>query len=297
MGIGYASGSPIGSAVPGRSKAPREDGTLVLMAGGARRRIMGVLFLGSGVWAAVAAIRGNPVLGALAAFVLVELGLVQIRVATVAGGVIADEDATSRVTPLLAEVSGRARCPAPRVVLRNDSVRVAGVRGSPKKPVLVLSRPYLDCVDDAALTALLAHEVAHIVRGDISAARWRALGGVLCGYALAILVAVAGGANSPPVYLAAFFVGTFAASALLSLANRFRETRADREGAELAMDPLALARALMAADAFTKEIRARLFGRSPWRWLLAPVSWTMPTHPPMPQRVLALQAQATGRDG
>lgn len=56
----------------------------------------------------------------------------------------------------------------------------------------------------------------------------------------------------------------------------------------LAGDPPALASALGVAHDFSEEARTRIYGRRPWRWLLSPLSWRMPTHPPMDKRIARL---------
>jgi Zn-dependent protease with chaperone function len=53
-----------------------------------------------------------------------------------------------------------------------------------------------------------------------------------------------------------------------------------------------MARALARAHALSDETRLRLFGRSPWRWLLSPLSWRMPTHPPIAKRIARLKSMA-----
>jgi Zn-dependent protease with chaperone function len=77
-------------------------------------------------------------------------------------------------------------------------------------------------------------------------------------------------------------------SLLLSPLNRRLEVRADVEGAALGGDAQAVAEALIVAYSISDETRDRLYGRPPWRWLLAPLSWRMPTHPPLDVRIARL---------
>ena len=248
-----------------------------------------------GIWAAALTIHGAPVLGPIAALVLFELALASYRAASITGGVIFDEAIAARVAPLLANLCGRAGCPVPGVALRDDAVRVAGVRRFRNRTTVVLSRAFVDEVSDPELEAILAHEVVHIARGDLGAARRRALFCVFVGTAAGLGSAFGVqrlGFGGFPIYFAAFVLATIVSNVATAPLNRPKEARADLEGARLACDPASLARALATADAMSKETRARLYGALPWRWLLYPLSWRMPTHPRMSKRIARLEELA-----
>jgi Zn-dependent protease with chaperone function len=155
--------------------------------------------------------------------------------------------------------------------------------------VLVLSGPYVDRVDDRQLRGVLAHEVVHIVRDDLKRVRARIWVSLIIaatgGIALGVL---AGGGLALPVYGAAGLVAVMVANVGLSTFNRRLERRADLEGALLCNDTAALAGALGVAQAFSDEARRRIYGPRPWRWILSPLSWRMPTHPPMSDRIRRL---------
>ena len=155
--------------------------------------------------------------------------------------------------------------------------------------VLVLSGPYVDRVDDRQLRGVLAHEVVHIARDDLNRVRARIWVSLITaatgGIALGVL---AGGGLALPVYGAAGLVAVMVANVGLSTFNRRLERRADLEGALLCNDPAALAGALGVAQAFSDEARRRIYGPRPWRWILSPLSWRMPTHPPMSDRIRRL---------
>lgn len=258
---------------------------------GALRRHFNALFLlGYGAWGLVDAFHGQPILGSLAALVLFELSLANYRVATFTGRIISDPDAAARVTPILVELCRRAGAELPRLVLRDDCLRAAAVRRRKGKVLLILSRPYLERIGDPELRALLAHEVIHIARRDLRPARARALASALGGGVLVMIIVVlfAHQWKDVPIWTAAGFVGTLGSSAALSPLNRAIELRADAEGAALARDPHALIRALHTADAMSRHTRHQIYGRPPWRWLLSPLSWRLPTHPPMATRIARL---------
>lgn len=274
------------------------------------------LFAVYGLWAVGIAAAGHVVLGALAAFVLLELSLAAVRISDITGRVVTDERVAARMAPILDDLCRRAGCAAPRVVLRDDVTRAAavrrrrrrgtrprtmaaratttGARDREQKVDLLLSRPFVDKVDDARLRALVAHELVHVVRHDLRFARRRGLVASIGGITLAVAagIALADGFNDIPVSLAAAIVGSLAVNVLLSPLNRRREVRADVEGARLSGDPGALADALLVAHAQSNETRDRLFGHPPWRWILSPLSWRMPTHPRMATRIARLRSLA-----
>jgi heat shock protein HtpX len=201
-----------------------------------------------------------------------------------------------RIAPVLEDLCTRADCSTPKVVIRDDAVRAACVRKSRGRLLLVLSGSYLDRVDDRELRAVLAHEVVHIARDDLHWVKvrlWVCL--VFAGAASVAVVALAGGDVAPPVYGAAGILALMVANVGLSTFHRRLERRADLEGASLCGDPIALASALGIAKAFSDEARRRLFGPRPWRWILSPLSWRMPTHPPMSDRIRQLRELAAIR--
>jgi Zn-dependent protease with chaperone function len=257
-------------------------------------RIRALLFLGLGLWAAVLSARGEPVLGPIAAVILLEFSFIIFRSSMMVGGVVSDDALAVRVGPVVTELCDRAKCVAPRIMLRDDLVRVAGVMRVKGRITILLSRPFAERVSDQELTALLAHEVIHIARGDLKAANGRAIVGVFggCGLAAASVFAIKiSVAAAYPILIAAFFVGPIITNTVLSPLSRSREERADLEGAQLSGDPRALARALVAADALSQEMRGRLYGRPPWSWILLPVtSWRRLTHPPLAKRIASLEA-------
>ncbi|HET9093408.1 MAG TPA: M48 family metalloprotease, partial [Acidimicrobiales bacterium] len=93
-----------------------------------------------------------------------------------------------------------------------------------------------------------------------------------------------------PVQMAAASLALILLGALLSPLNRPCEWRADREGAALCGEPVAMAAALASADQFIRQARRRL--PPPWRWLVFPLSWRLPSHPSMRRRVARLEELA-----
>ncbi|HEX4863974.1 MAG TPA: M48 family metallopeptidase [Acidimicrobiales bacterium] len=202
-----------------------------------------------------------------------------------------------RIVPPLSELCTRAGCPVPRVVLRDDVVRAAAVRQRKGHLQLVLSRQFVDRVDNRQLRAIMAHEIAHITMHDLRWSKARAGVSMTVGTAagVAALALSSGNGIVFPVYLAGFIISSMLIQVVLAFPNRRLERRADLEGARIAEDPAGLASALAVAHSFTEEARNRIYGPLPWRWLLSPLSWTLPTHPPMAQRIATLESIAPVR--
>ena len=258
-----------------------------------RVRLNLLLFLGYAGWSLVAALHGQRLLGALAVLVWLEFALATFRIGTQTGQVVQDPTTADRVIPILLPLCAAVGCQPPRLVLRDDRLRAAAVRRRKKSDLLILSRPFLQRVDDDELRAILAHEVVHLAHNDLRRARGRSIAALAGG---AVLGGVSGGYSSGlidiPIWTAAGLIGFLLTLALLSFRNRTLELRADAEGAALAGDPAAMARALAKAHTLSQETRAALYGSPPWRWLISPLSWRLPTHPSMARRI-ALLTQAS----
>jgi heat shock protein HtpX len=255
-----------------------------------------VYFLALGAWAVIGSWHQHRVLGFVAGFVYLELTLAVFRSSRLVGGVLYNDELAGRIAPLLEDLCTKAVCLTPKVVIRDDAMRAACVRRSRGRLLLVLSGSYLDRVDDRELRAVLAHEVVHIARDDLHWVKVRIWGSlVFAGAGCVAVLALFGGGVTLPVYGATAILTLMVANVGLSTFNRRLERRADMEGASLCDDPIALASALRIAKAFSDEARQRLFGPRPWRWILSPVSWRMPTHPPMSDRIHRLRELAAIR--
>lgn len=256
-------------------------------------RLRAAILLFAACWCLAAAAAGRPLEGGLAALFWLELFGVTVCMLRVTGGVSTDPAVIARVTPALQELCARAGCPVPRVMLRDDALRAAGVRPARPRPLLILSVPYLARIGEAELRGLLAHEMSHVAAGDLARLRLRRTAAVAIG---TLAGAAWGGLSKDPLTGPLLLAGLTAAVMLIAAAtaplNRPRERRADEQGARLCGDPLALAAALRVAVAMSKETRARAFRPAAVRVLLAPVTLRRRTHPPLAERVARLEAMA-----
>ena len=236
----------------------------------------------------------EPAYGTVSALVLFEMALMTFRASQLAGQVIVDKEVSERLEPMLIDLCARAGCVPPRVVLREDSLRGAALLLRKGQVDLLLSRRLVATLSDAQLRAIVAHELIHFVRNDLRHVKARSLGAFLGGMAVGAVAWLAVGyeLKNLPIFVAGIFVGLFLILTLLSPLNRRCEFRADVEGAALTGDAGAAAESLVIVYAQANESRKRLYGRSPWRWLLAPMAWRMPTHPSLEDRIARLRQLA-----
>jgi Zn-dependent protease with chaperone function len=262
-----------------------------------RRRVSAALFVVMAGWSGILAAYGQPILGPIAAVVWLELAVASYRIAGVTGSVTEDQVLALRIAPLLTDMCARLGCALPWVSVRDDNLRVAGIRLLRKQPVLILSRSLAIRLSDAELRGIMAHEVAHLASGDLESARRRGLWASVLALGVALSLVVFGadfyGLIAPPVWGALWVVLSLVFTTALAPLNRPRETRADAVAAAICADSSVVASALPRAVALTKECHQAVYGRAPLRWLLLPVSWRLPSHPTIEQRTARLGSMPT----
>jgi Zn-dependent protease with chaperone function len=262
-----------------------------------QRRLSALLFLSMACWSAILTAYEQPVLGPIAAAVWLELAIASFRIAGATGGVTEDMALAVRIAPLLTEVCARLRCAVPGVALRDDNLRIAGIRPLHRQTVLTLSRSLTLRLSDAELRGILAHEIAHLACGDLESTRrnrlWAAVLALAVALSVIVLVPDFLAAVAPPVWAAMWVVASLAVTTALAPSNRHRETRADAIAASVCADPAVVASALEQTAALTAERQRAVFGAAPFSWLLWPVSWRSPSHPTIAQRTARLRGMTT----
>lgn len=252
------------------------------------------IYLVFGVWSLGLAFNGQPVLGAVCAFLWLEFGILSLRLAALAGGPVADPELAARVGAAVAEVRARAGCALPRISLRNDTRRVAAVVLRGKRPLLILSRDFGTSLTDQELRGIVAHELAHVALGDLAIARVvglvTAIGVPAILFTGAALIGHQDVLGQPPLLGGLWSITAFAFAFAAAPWGRRRELRADAYAAGLTGNPNALVTALTKGREAAEQARRRIFGRPLLRWALLPVAWRLPTHPTLAQRTAHLQA-------
>jgi Zn-dependent protease with chaperone function len=210
------------------------------------------------------------------------------------GPAIDDENVRSRISPPLEELCAAAGCATPRVSVRR-SVYPAAIFRQKAHATLWLSPDFLDVTDDAALRAIIAHEIIHLRRNDVAATK------KLDGKIFFTLYVVWIGlflhfTNDRWLVLVAFFAFLLPVARVTAFMTgywrRDRETRADLEGAELANDTQAMIRGLRDVHSLLPGIRRRVYGPEALRWMLFPYSFRSTIHPPLEERVAILEAMS-----
>lgn len=246
------------------------------------------------IWAAIVGVGERSVPSLIAAVLLTQLGVLTLRSVVATPDVAVDPELTRRVVGPLHHLCVRAGCRPPSVAVHPGRQRSAYVMAQHGRVWLSIAAPYVAAVDDRALRATLAHEVIHVRLGHPQRARaqMQVIGIVSCAAAMIAgwALAAMGGIVYLPVVIAAVAVAQRVALVFVGLSRRSWEVAADREGALLTGDPAASARALCSAYELLLQGRAELLGPPPLRWFLAPVSWRLPTHPPLSKRLELLRA-------
>ena len=187
-------------------------------------------------------------LPALAAAAAAYLSLTALLLRGYRAREVRDRDAP-HLLAMVRELAARAGLPVPRVYLLDEPAANAFVVGrDARRACLLLTTGILRLLDERELRAVLAHEFAHILRGDmLPASLAAALGGLLAAASQVGCAVVDDGAAqgrcvsaSPLWLLLAPLAGTMA---WLGASAR-HELAADRLGASLCGDAPALARAL-----------------------------------------------------
>jgi Zn-dependent protease with chaperone function len=221
-----------------------------------------------------------------------------LRTKRLTGPVIDDDEIKARVSPPLIELCAMVGVPAPHVRIQRSMISVA-MTSYKNDPLLCISPDFLEVVDDRALRAVIAHELIHQKHGDMAAGKKRGAVISLAAYGLFVAIYLTA-ARGDLIALAVYFAFLFPTMRLIGWATGFswqrRESRADIEGAAAANDPEASVRGLQLVYGLVPRRRRMIYGPPGVRWLFLPYSLRPTTHPPMGERVSAIQALTLNED-
>lgn len=219
-----------------------------------------------------------------------------------------DETTSPYLYNMVKELAGRAGLPMPRVYIINEAQPNAFATGrNPDNAAVAATTGILQMLSARELRGVMAHELAHVRHRDILISTISAtMAGAIS--ALANFAVFFGGRDSegrpanPIAGIAVALLAPLAASLIQMAISRAREFEADRGGAEISGDPLALADALAKIDAYARGIpmaAAEAHPETAQMMIMNPLSGEglaglFRTHPATEERIARLR-QLAGR--
>lgn len=218
-----------------------------------------------------------------------------------------DAQSAPELHRMVAELSSMAGLPMPRVYISPSPQPNAFATGrNPANSAIAVTEGLLTQCPPDEVRAVLAHEMAHVRNRDIL------IGSVAAAIATAIsmlanmamFAGIFGGSDDDdgPGAGAVLFMAIIApvAAGLLQMAvSRSREFEADRYGAQLSGDPLALASALRRLENMAQRSPMDITPAQSSAWIVNPLTGTRKdftrlfmTHPPMEERIRRLEELA-----
>ncbi|MFP4311476.1 MAG: M48 family metalloprotease [Nitriliruptoraceae bacterium] len=229
-----------------------------------------------------------------------------------AGGQPLDPARHRDIIEIVERLAAKAGEPMPRLYLSPSPQLNAFATGrNPRNAAVVVNQGLYDALTDDELEGVLGHELQHVYNRDILIGSVAAAIGTMITYlafALRWIPFLGSGEDDGPnplVALAVSIVAPIVAMIIQASITRSRESLADHTGAELTGKPLALASALAkleagandprrlragATKAETNPAMQHLFIAAPFGGRAA--SRLFSTHPPIPERIAALEEQA-----
>ncbi|MFT3735274.1 MAG: zinc metalloprotease HtpX [Rhodocyclaceae bacterium] len=219
-----------------------------------------------------------------------------------------DETSSPYLYNMVRELAQRAGLPMPKVYIINEQQPNAFATGrNPANAAVAATTGIIQMLSERELRGVMAHELAHVKHRDILISTISAtMAGAIS--ALANFAMFFGGRDSegrpvnPIAGIAVALLAPLAASLIQMAISRAREFEADRGGAEISGDPMALARALEKIHAYASGIpmyTAEAHPETAQMMIMNPLSGgglagLFSTHPRTEERVARLVAMARG---
>lgn len=161
-----------------------------------------------------------------------------------------DETSAPQFYRMVAELAQKADLPMPKVyVIQEDAPNAFATGRNPANAAVAATTGIMRVLSDREMRGVMAHELAHVKHRDILISTVSAtMAGAIS--ALANFAMIFGGRSgdgrpaNPVAAIAVALLAPLAASVIQMAISRAREFEADRGGAEISGDPLALASAL-----------------------------------------------------
>jgi heat shock protein HtpX len=212
---------------------------------------------------------------------------------------------------MVQELADKAGLPMPRVYIIDDQAPNAFATGrNPENAAVAATTGIMRLLSAREMRGVMAHELAHVAHRDILISTISAtMAGAIS--ALANFAMLFGGRDSegrpsnPIATIAVMLLAPLAASLIQMAISRAREFEADRGGAEISGDPLALAGALEKIDHYARGIPFEAAERHPetaQMMIMNPLSargvaGLFSTHPATEDRIARLREFARAMNG
>lgn len=221
-----------------------------------------------------------------------------------------DAASAPKLYMMVERLARNANLPMPKVyVMNNDTPNAFATGRNPKHAAVAVTTGILRLINDQELEAVIGHELAHVKNRDIL------IGSVAATFAGAITM-IANMAQWALIFggrsdddegggliggLVMIIVAPIAATLLQLAISRSREYIADRDGARIAGNPMALASALAKLHNMNTDYPIHNAGpATAHMFIINPLSGggvfkLFSTHPPVEERIKRLREQAAGR--
>ena len=209
---------------------------------------------------------------------------------------------------IVRELALRSGMPMPKVyIIPQDAPNAFATGRNPQHAAVAVTTGIMKLLNEEELKGVLAHELSHIRHRDILIGTVAATiaGAISMIASLARWGAIFGGGDDREGGGAAQLVMMLVLTTLASVAalliqlaiSRSREYHADEGGAQLAGNPLYLAKALAKLDAGTKRIPMQVNPSTAHMFIVSPltrkgVQGLFSTHPPIEKRIEKLEHMA-----
>lgn len=211
---------------------------------------------------------------------------------------------------MVQELSARAGLPMPKVYLIPEDQPNAFATGrNPQNSAVAATTGILKALSARELRGVMAHELAHVKHRDILISTISAtMAGAISALANFLLIFGNRGNNgnsNPLATIAMAFLAPIAAGLIQMAISRTREYAADKGGAEISGDPLALAAALQKIENYAKGLPMRTAEMHPetgQMMIINPLAGgkrdsLFSTHPSTANRIEKLQQLAREQSG
>ena len=209
------------------------------------------------------------------------------------------------VTQIISHLIQKEKMPMPELyVIYSDQPNAFATVRNPKNAKVAVTTGILTLLNRDELEGVLAHELSHIKNRDILVSSIAAM--LAAALSFMSRMAFWGGGNRnrnthPAIIVIAFIAAPIASLIIRMAISRTREFGADKTGAEISGNPLALASALEKIDRFSKvpmnvnPAVSSLFISDPLKAFSGnSFSKLFSTHPPTIERVKRLRQRQSG---